>query len=297
MYHRPLAALRTAKYASSRRSRQWAARGLASASHVRMRTLQIGRLEGNFKGVISMAINNPKANALGFNLIKELEDAVKDLADDESVRAVVLTSAVPGVFCAGADLKERATMSSDETEQFVTRLRTLMDKVAGIPVPTIAAVEGAAFGGGLELMLACDLRVAGKKATVGLTETSLGIIPGAGGTQRLPRLIGACKAKELIFTARKLTAEEALELGIVGTVVDAGRAKSEAMSMAEEIARRAPLAIRAAKMAIDEGLRQGDTKQGMAIERSMYARVLKTRDRNEGLQAFKERRAPEFIGK
>eukprot|EP00904_Undaria_pinnatifida_P006740 jgi/Undpi1/3196/HiC_scaffold_15.g06570.m1 len=242
-------------------------------------------------------MTNPKANALGFKLVSELETAVQELSQDESVRAVVVSSGVPGVFCAGADLKERTSMSQTETELFVERLRALMTKIAAVPVPTIAAVEGAAYGGGLELMLACDLRVVGEKATMGLTETSLGIIPGAGGTQRLPRLIGASKAKELIFTARRLDAARALELGMVNVMVGAGQAHDEALSIAGDIAKRGPLAIRAAKLAINQGLLHADSEEGMAIERAMYARVLETQDRNEGLEAFKERRTPVFTGK
>eukprot|EP00752_Nemacystus_decipiens_P008643 g7717.t1 len=242
-------------------------------------------------------MESPKANALGFRMVSELEDQLDILRHDESIRAMVLTSALPGVFCAGADLKERATLSKRDAELFVVRLRSLMSKMASIPFPTIAAVEGAAFGGGLELMLACDLRVVGADAVMGLTETSLGIIPGAGGTQRLPRLIGASKAKELIFTARRLGATEAHELGMANKLVAAGGAEMEALSMAGEIASRAPLAVQAAKAAIDQGLSMADAERGMAIERKMYARVLDTQDRDEGLAAFKERRPPAFTGK
>ncbi|CAM9743201.1 unnamed protein product, partial [Ectocarpus fasciculatus] len=217
--------------------------------------LDFDRLDGDLKGVVRLEMKNPKANALGLKLISELEEAVEAVSRDGSVRSVVLTSGVPGVFCAGADLKERAVMTKTEAEVFVVRLRSLMSKVASIPAPTIAVAEaGAAFGGGLELMLACDVRVVGAKATMGLTETSLGIIPGAGGTQRLPRLIGTSKAKELIFTAGRVDAARALELGMVNAVFDAGQAEKGALSMAGDMARRGPLAVRAAKLAIDEGL-------------------------------------------
>ncbi|CAM9799445.1 unnamed protein product [Pylaiella littoralis] len=271
--------------------------GISSGSSAETRVLDITRLDGDLNGVVKLEMNSPKANALGFRLLSELEDAVGEISADESIRAVVLSSAVPGVFCAGADLKERATMSHEETELFVSRLRSLMSQVASIPAPTIAAVEGAAFGGGLELILACDLRVVGELAMMALTETSLGIIPGAGGTQRLPRLIGASKAKELIFTARRLGAARALELGMVNTVVGAGQAEKEALSTAGEIATRGPLAVRAAKLAINEGLSLADAERGMGVERRMYARVLGTQDRDEGLAAFKDRRPPVFTGK
>lgn len=253
------------------------------------------RCEGDFKGVVSLELRNPKVNALGANLVSELEEAVSEVSNDTTVRAVVVSSGVSGVFCAGADLKERAGMSQGEAELCVNRLRMLMNAVAAIPAPTIAAVEGAAYGGGLELMLACDLRVVGEDATMGLTETSLGIIPGAGGTQRLPRLIGTEAAKELIFTARRVSAQQALELGMVGKVVATGRAESEALLLAGRIAERGPVAVRSAKEAIDTGMEM-DIGEAMTIERSMYARVLSTRDRSEGLLAFKEKRAPIFTG-
>ncbi|CAM9091495.1 unnamed protein product [Ectocarpus sp. 6 AP-2014] len=269
--------------------------------------LGFDRLDGDLKaGVVRLEMKNPKANALGLKLISELEDAVEAVSREGSVRSVVLTSGVPGVFCAGADLKERAVMTKAEAELFVVRLRSLMSKVASIPAPTIAVAEaGAAFGGGLELMLACDVRVVGAKATMGLTETSLGIIPGAGGTQRLPRLIGeyfllfvfcASKAKELIFTARRVDAVRALELGMVNAVFDAGEAEKGALAMAGDMASRGPLALRAAKLAIDGGSALGDVEQGMAIERRLYARILGTKDRDEGLAAFQERRPPDFTG-
>ncbi|KAL3918943.1 MAG: hypothetical protein SGILL_004004 [Bacillariaceae sp.] len=164
-------------------------------------------------------------------------------------------------------------------------------------MPVIAAVEGVAVGGGLELALAADLRVAGAAATLGLPETSLAIIPGAGGTQRLPRLIGVARAKELIWTGRKLSGEEALQYGLVEEVVPAGEATNRAMALALHIAQNGPIAIRASKQAIDRGLECNNMMDALEIERQCYAKVLPTQDRLEGLAAFKEGRKPQYTGR
>ncbi|CAM9875009.1 unnamed protein product, partial [Discosporangium mesarthrocarpum] len=259
-------------------------------------SLLVTRLDGRAQGVVHMELNHPKANALGRDLVLRISDALEDLSEDKTVRAVVVSSRVKGVFCAGADLKERALMPPDEVEPFVSSLRTLMSRFSSLPAPTIAAVDGAAFGGGLELMLACDLRVAGEGATMGLTETSLGIIPGAGGTQRLPRLIGVSSAKELIFSATRVNATRALALGLVNRMVEAGSATAEALLMAEEISKQGPAAVRLAKQAIDRGVQQGDLEAGMLVEGDHYRMVIKTRDREEGLRAFTEKRPPHFTG-
>ncbi|CAM9710572.1 unnamed protein product, partial [Choristocarpus tenellus] len=216
--------------------------------------LILTRKSGVSEGVMHLELNRPKANALSKDLVDKLSMVLEDISMDKSVRALVLSSNVKGVFCAGADLKERINMPVEEVGTFVASLRSLMSQISSLPAPTIAAMEGAAFGGGLEMALACDLRVAGEGAVMGLTETSLGIIPGAGGTQRLPRLIGASPAKELIFTAQRVDASKALTLGLVNRVVQAGFAVEEAMSMATEIAKRGPAAVRLAKEAVDRGM-------------------------------------------
>ncbi|CAM9221041.1 unnamed protein product [Phaeothamnion confervicola] len=213
------------------------------------------------------------------------------------MRAIVFCSAVNGVFCAGADLKERATMPEHEVGQFVGTLRSLMLDISSIPKPTIVVTEGAAFGGGLELMLACDLRVAaGAKAVMGLTETSLGIIPGAGGTQRLPRLIGVARAKEMIFAAERVSAERAEQIGLVNYAVPEGEALNRALEIAGKIAANGPAALLWAKEAVDRGM-QCDLHGGMAVEGLCYNRVIGTADRVEGLRAFQEKRKPVFTGK
>ena len=246
--------------------------------------------------VTTLTLNRPKANAMGSNMLQELQDCLSLLEDDKS-RCVVLTSFSHKVFSAGADLKERATMTQDEAAAFVTRLRNTMQQLAALPMPVIAAVEGVAVGGGLEIALAADIRVASTTATFGLPETSLAIIPGAGGTQRLPRILGdVARAKELIWTGRRISANEALEYGLVQHVVDEGKALDKAMELSWTIAMNGPVAIRASKQAIQDGLKTLDMAEALEVERQNYARVLPTTDRLEGLAAFKEGRTPQYKG-
>lgn len=176
-----------------------------------------------------MTLNRPKANAMGSQMLEEFSTIMDVLEQDSTIRCVVLTSSSFKVFSAGADLKERATMTPDEAEEFVHLLRSTMDRFSKLPMPTICSVEGIAVGGGLEMALAADMRIAGRDAVFGLPETSLAIIPGAGGTQRLPRLIGEARAKELIFTARKINAETALTYGLINYMVDSGTAYEKAI--------------------------------------------------------------------
>ena len=261
-----------------------------------MAELRIERLRGDEEGLVLLGLDRPAAkNALGRQLLGELEAALGTLREDRSTRVVVIHSLVPGVFCAGADLKERAGMTPEEASAFVDRLRATFTAVERLPMPVIAVVEGAALGGGLELALACDLRVLGAEAKVGFPEVGLAIIPGAGGTQRLPRIIGRSKAKELIFTARRLNAAEALAYGIADRVQAAGAALDGAKALAREILPHGPIALRAAKEAIDRGL-DVDREGGLKIERECYARVLPTQDRLEGLAAFREKRKPLYRG-
>lgn len=225
----------------------------------------------------------------------QFRTALSKVRFDPSVRVVVLRSDVARVFCAGADLKERAAMDTQQVAEFVHGLRTAFTDLESLPMPTIAAIEGAALGGGLEVALACDLRVAGDQALLGLPETGLAIIPGAGGTQRLPRLVGPTRAKELVFTARRLDAATAETYGIVQSVVPAGQAYARALALAKEILPNGPVAVRMAKAAIDGGM-QADITTGMRVEQACYAQVIPTQDRLEGLRAFKEKRRPHYKG-
>ncbi len=262
-----------------------------------MATLRIERLDGSDSGILLLGLDRPEAkNALGRQLLQEITEALAGAAEDLSIRVVILHSLVPGVFCAGADLKERADMTQEEATAFVKKLRGTFTALEYLPMPTIAALEGAALGGGLELALACDLRMVGGLARLGLPETGLAIIPGAGGTQRLPRLIGRSRAKELIFTARKFGAAEALDYGIADRITDPGKALESALDLAREILPNGPIALRAAKEAIDQGL-DLDRLGGLNVEEACYAKVIPTEDRLEGLAAFKEKRRPMYRGR
>ena len=258
--------------------------------------IELRRLEGDDAGIVLLGLDRPAAkNALGRQLMTEFRAALAELRFDPAVRVVILHSKVQGVFCAGADLKERATMAPPEVAAFVHGLRAGFTEVEDLPMPVIAVVEGAAFGGGLELALAADLRVAGAEAKLGLVETGLAIIPGAGGTQRLPRLIGKARAKELIFTARKLTAAQAHGFGILEYVEPAGAALDKALALAREILPNGPIAVRMAKQAVNRGA-EVDRDSGMALEQACYAQVIPTKDRLEGLAAFAEKRRPVYRG-
>ncbi len=258
--------------------------------------LRVERLKGGDEGIVLLGLDRPASkNALGRGLMAEFRAALAELRFDPAVRVVILYSLVPGVFCAGADLKERAAMGPAEVAAFVHGLRAAFTELEDLPMPVLAALEGAALGGGLELALACDLRIAGLEAKLGLPETGLAIIPGAGGTQRLPRLIGRSKAKELIFTGRRIGAEEALRLGLADRAVAAGSALEEAKALAREILPNGPIALRMAKQAMNRGL-EVDRDTGLAIEQACYAQVIPTQDRLEGLAAFKEKRRPIYRG-
>ncbi|MGE7760421.1 enoyl-CoA hydratase [Peribacillus sp. NPDC097895] len=248
------------------------------------------------KGIAIVTLNRPDAaNALSTELLHCLFEGLDELKNDSNLRTVILTGAGEKSFCAGADLKERAGMNDDKVKETVKLIGDTITAVENLPVPVIAAINGSAFGGGLELALACDIRIASETAKVGLTETALGIIPGAGGTQRLPRVVGVPTAKELIFTARRLEAKTAQALNIISHVYPPQHLLEEAKKLAGEIAVNAPLALRAAKAAINQGA-DTNLKTGLQIEKDCYQITLQTRDRLEGLSAFKEKRKPVFTG-
>jgi methylglutaconyl-CoA hydratase len=247
--------------------------------------------------VVRLTIQRPEVmNCLSFPTLRRFRLVLEELRSDLTVRAVLITGAGERAFCAGADLKERRTMPVERVPDFVRNIRGLMDDVAALPQPTIAVVNGVAFGGGTELMLACDLRIAAEDATFGLTETTLAILPGAGGTQRLPRLIGTSRAKDLILTGRKLDAVEALHIGLVNRVAPRAALGAAALELAGAIAANGPVAVRAAKEAIDRGT-QVAIEEGLGIEAECYARVIPTQDRLEALAAFAEKRRPQFQGR
>ncbi|XP_022700861.1 methylglutaconyl-CoA hydratase, mitochondrial-like [Varroa jacobsoni] len=255
------------------------------------------KLTGNHEGVAFLTMNRPEGkNSLSRNFLTHLEQSLQQLKNERSVRVLIMRSVVPGVFCAGADLKERRTMPEEEVEPFVERLRNVSSTLESLPMPTIAALDGAALGGGLELALACDIRVASQAAKMGLVETKLGIIPGAGGTQRLPRIIGPVLAKELILTSRVLNGKEARQIGLVNHVTEEGKtAERRALELAEEILPNAPIALRLAKLAVNKAI-EVSLAEGLIFEKSFYAQVIKTKDRMEGLNAFREKRKPMYKG-
>lgn len=243
-----------------------------------------------------VTLNRPQAaNAMSHQLLNDLNDVINKLEQNKQIVCTIIVGAGDRVFCAGADLKERKGMSDDQVIQTVQYIGQTVMRIENLPMPVIAALNGVAFGGGLELALACDLRVAAEDVKLGLTETSLAIIPGAGGTQRLPRLIGLGQAKRLIYTAERLTAKEALDIGLIEQVC-ASNVLDEAIELAKMISKNGPVALKQAKTAIDQGM-QTDLQTGLVIEHLAYKDTIPTEDRLEGLQAFREKRKPQYKGK
>lgn len=241
-------------------------------------------------------LNRPKAlNSFNKAMLLALGEALDRLAADTAVRAVVLAGEGKA-FSAGADLKERKTMPADTVPAFVSLIGATFQRIASSRVPFVAAIDGYALGGGLEIALACDIRVVGPGAVVGLTETRLAIIPGAGGTQRLPRLVGPGRAKELILTGRRIRADEAFRIGLAEVQAGDEGAVARAHEVADAIAAGGPVAIAAAKAAVDGGLDLAFA-EAMAWERACYDRTIPTQDRLEALAAFAEKRPPVFEGR
>ncbi|XP_026662955.2 probable enoyl-CoA hydratase 2, mitochondrial isoform X3 [Phoenix dactylifera] len=239
--------------------------------------VKVERLSDSDSGIIELTLDRGEAkNAIGKEMLKGLQNALEVINGDSSANVVMVCSSVPRVFCAGADLK-------------------------ALSIPAIAVIEGVALGGGLELVLSCDLRICGEDAMFGMPETGLAIIPGAGGTQRLPRVVGRSVAKELIFTGRKIDGREAFSLayfmaGVVNYCVPAGKAYIKALQIARDINQKGPLAIRMAKQAINQGM-EVDMPSALDVEEKCYEKLLNTQDRLEGLAAFAEKRKPRYLGK
>jgi len=248
------------------------------------------------EGVALLKVNRPTAlNSLNQAVILDLIAAFSDLDADDSVQAIVLTGEGKA-FVAGADIKEMLPMSPAEVRKFSTTGHTLMDSMGKVGKPIIAAVNGFALGGGMELAMACDFIFASDKAKFGQPEINLGIIPGFGGTQRLSRLIGKARAKELIFTGAVIGVQEAKELGIVNKIFSAEELIAEAKKVAKTIASKGALSLRLAKSAIDCGY-DVDLKTGTTIERDSFALCFSHEDQKEGMNAFMEKRKPAFTSK
>jgi len=271
-----------------------------SAAPTAEQDLVVSYLEEEDHGIVVFGINRPKAmNALSKNLVTNLSSAIDAVKFDKNCRVVIIRSLAKGAFCAGADLKERAKMTPAEVGPFVAKGREIIGAWDKLPMPVIAAIDGVALGGGLEMALACDLRVASDNARLGLTETRLAIIPGGGGTQRLPRVVGVGKAKELIYSARILNGKDAEKIGLVNHCVDQNEAGDAAylksLQLAREILPNGPIGVTMAKMAINKGT-EVDITSGLAFEEAAYAQVIPTKDRIEALTAFREKRKPVFKG-
>ncbi|TIC84020.1 enoyl-CoA hydratase-related protein [Nocardioides sp. GY 10127] len=238
------------------------------------------------EGVATIRLDRPKMNAISLAVQAELREAAEEVSDREDVAAVVLTGG-ERVFAAGNDVKEMADMSYADMLAVAGPLQAAVTAVAEIPKPVVAAVNGYALGGGCELALAADVRFAATDAVLGQPEVLLGIIPGAGGTQRLARLVGPSRAKDLIFTGRFVRADEALEIGLVDRLVAPADVYAEAVEWARQFVGAASLALRAAKQAVDGGLAT-DLTTGLALERAAFAGLFGTEDREAGMRSFIE---------
>lgn len=250
-----------------------------------------------FRGLAALiTIDRPKAlNALNMATLDELDDALVEVASREGVRALIITGSGDKAFVAGADISEMREMTPVEAEDFALQGQAVLSAVESFPVPVIAAVNGFALGGGTELALACDLILCAPNAVFGQPEVRLGVIPGFGGTQRLPRLVGPQRAREIIFTGRQVTAREAVEIGLALRVVEGDDVVTAALELATLIARQGPVAVRLAKRSINENLDIA-LPVALAAERTLFAMCFATEDQDEGMAAFLEKRKAVFRG-
>lgn len=248
-------------------------------------------------GIGIVTINRPKAlNALNAATIYELDRMFDELAKDDTVKAVILTGSGQKSFVAGADITEMQAMSAIKGRNWGKLAQAVFNKIENLPKPVIAAVNGYALGGGCEISMACDIRIAAENAKFGQPEVSLGIPPGFGGTQRLPRLVGKGRAKELLFTGDMIDAEEAYRIGLANKVVASEELMETAKAMAQKIMSRAPIAVQVCKAAVNEGM-DTDLESGVAYEAEVFGLCFATEDQKEGMTAFVEKRKAVFTGK
>ena len=252
-------------------------------------SLELGR-------VAHLELVNPPLNLVTRELTEQLRDRLATLAAADDVRAVVVSGRGERAFSAGSDVKAFESHRGAAGREHFSREEEVFSELAALPMPTIAAIEGSALGGGLELALACDIRVASERASLGLPEVRLAVTPGAGGTQRLPRVVGVARAKELALTGRIIDAREAERIGLVSRVVPAGQARAAADEIAAEIAERGPLAVREVKRLIDQSV-DLDLDAGIAAEIGASERVFNSDDMLEGARAFFGKRAPQYEGR
>ncbi len=248
-------------------------------------------------GIAILTINRPQVlNALNRKTIEEIARAVDDIESDESVKVLIITGAGERAFVAGADINEFVGIDVVTAKELSRNFQLLLNRIETLGKPVIAAINGLALGGGCELAMACDIRIASEKARLGQPEINLGIIPGAGGTQRLPRLVGIAKAKELIFTGDMIDAREAERIGLVNRVVPPDRVVDEAVELAKKLAGKSPFILKLAKEAINTGMNM-DIYSAIALENDLVTIAFTTEDKEEGMRAFMEKRKPEFKGK
>jgi enoyl-CoA hydratase/carnithine racemase len=246
-------------------------------------------------GVGTIRLDRPPMNAIDGDVLRDLREAVKQAVLDQEVRAIVMWGGEK-VFAAGADIKMMAGMSSFEIKPVIGAMQDTFSMVEELPLVTIAAINGFCLGGGLELSMCADFRFAAEDAKLGQPEIKLGIIPGAGGTQRLPRLVGPSRAKDIIYSGRMVAADEALQIGLVDRVVPAADVYETAMTAAREYAQGPTSALRAAKVAINWGSRT-DLRTGLVLEREAFVDLFATEDQKEGMRAFVEKQQPKFSGR
>ena len=248
-------------------------------------------------GIGIVSINRPKAlNALNAATVYELDRMFDELAKDDTIKAVIVTGGGEKSFVAGADISEMQSMTAIEGRNWAKLAQAVFNKIENLPKPVIAAVNGFALGGGCEIAMACDVRVASEKAKFGQPEVTLGILPGFGGTQRLPRLVGKGRAKDLLFSGDMIDANEAYRIGLVNKVVAAEELINTAKDMAKKYMSRAPLAVQVCKAAVNEGL-DTDLESGVAYEAEVFGLCFATNDQKEGMAAFLEKRKANFVGK
>jgi len=247
-------------------------------------------------GLAVVTLNNPPFNALNAAVMSDLDHILEALSSNRSVQVVIITGAGEKAFVAGADIKQFTGMTPASGKELVLHGHEILSKIKALKQPVIAAIHGLALGGGCELALACDLRIASGNALFGLPEVSLGIIPGYGGTQRLARLVGSSRAMALIYTGDPIKADEAFRIGLVDKLAPVGQVLEEAKSMANKIMSRGPLAVQGAKKAIHTGMEM-TLEEGLILEADVFAGLCGTDDQKEGAEAFLSKRKPVFVGK
>ncbi|WP_434512927.1 enoyl-CoA hydratase-related protein [Desulfitobacterium sp. AusDCA] len=245
------------------------------------------------EGVGVITINNPPVNALTLDVRAQLKDVLQEVEQNADIRAIVITGAGPKCFVAGADIKDFPNQFEVGPRENATIYKEMFSYLENTPRPVVAALNGLALGGGLELALSCDLRIADEKAKFGLTEVTLGLVPGLGGTQRLARLVGPAKAKELLFTGKMVKVDEAMQLGLVNQVVPNGEALNEALKLAKKLAKSAGVAIGYDKYLVNKGL-ELNLEDALELEMQYVEKVFKTEDLREGLDAFINKREAVF---